>query len=295
MLGGESQAAAGSSQSKGRDELSVQSDGLVIVSDTLLDRMERALTDAQFSTSELLRMCVLLGGQTGSAALRDWARLELDGYEGADGEVPTYRKVSGILMVDWVTASRVVSQQPIDPLHLQLPNEMRDSLRGPVVLAQPLAELERLAMEGIVKIAPPGMTVIVALANRKSAQSGQAINSLYWAISAASVAGVVDRVRTQLAALTAELRSVTPQEQAVPSAASADRAIQVVILGEHRGSITIERANLPSIPISMPAPAKWQKVLAFFNAWWGWLVGLATILGLYVATATWQGWTWPWP
>ena len=261
--------------------------------DRLLDRMERDLTDSRVSTSELLRLCVLLGGQAGSAALRDWARLELDGYVGVETEVPRYRRVSGILMLDGATTVSLISQQPIDPVQLGLPDEMKDVLRGPVGLAQPLAELEKLAGEGVVKITPPAMTAIVALINHKSTQPGQAITSLYWAINPATIAAVADRVRTQLAALIAELRSMTPLEQAIPSAASADQAIQVVIHGDQRGPISIQHSNT-NVP-ALPTRTKWQRVVAFLRASWGWLVGLATLLGLYVATATWQGWTWPWP
>lgn len=261
--------------------------------DRLLDRMERDLTDARVPTSELLRLCVLLGGQAGSAALRDWARLELDGYAGVDTEIPRYRRVSGVLMLDGATTVNLISQQPIDPIQLRLPEAMESALRGPVELAQPLAELEGLASGGVVKIAPPGMTTIVALANHKSMGNGQAITALYWTISASTIAAVVDRVRTQLAALTAELRSATPPDQPIPSGASADEAIQIVIHGNQRGPISIQQGNRNSTPPAR-SPGIWQRTLAFVRASWGWLVGLASLLGLYVATAAWQGWKWPW-
>lgn len=270
-------------------------DGIGRVINRLLDRMERDLLDVNVPTSELLRSCVLLGGQAGSAALRDWARLELDGYVGATTAVPRYRTTWGVLMLDGVTSATLVSQQPIDPAQLQLPDELADLLRGPVELAQPLAELEKLAGEGVVKISPPGMTGMVALANHRAAQDGQAITSLYWTISPAAIAAVVDRVRTQLTALTAELRSMTPAGQAVPSSASADRAIQVVIHGDQRGPISIQQGIRNTVGIPTPAASMRKRVVAFLRASWGWLVGLATLLGLYVATATWQGWKWPLP
>lgn len=48
--------------------------------DPLLDQIERDVLDENVSVATALRKCVALGGRSGSAALRDWATRELEGY-----------------------------------------------------------------------------------------------------------------------------------------------------------------------------------------------------------------------
>lgn len=257
--------------------------------DRLLDRMKQGITD-RAPTSELLRQCVLLGGEAGSASLRDWARRELDGYLGVD-ELPSYRRISGVLMLDGAKGYTLISNQPVSPHQLDIPEIMKESLRGPVEMHQPLAELEQLANEPMIKMTPPGMTEIVMVANRRMDETGEAITCLYWMLTPAVIASVIDRVRTQLAALVAELLAVTPNDQTTPSPANAEQAVQVVILGNHRGPVVQQNIQLPT----EAPPTSWQRVVAYVRASWGWLVGMTTVLSLYVATAAWQGWKWPWP
>jgi hypothetical protein len=51
-----------------------------------------------------LRKCIVLGGQAGSASLRDWAAREAKGYDGSD-ELPTWRVVYAQITVDAVFRS----------------------------------------------------------------------------------------------------------------------------------------------------------------------------------------------
>jgi hypothetical protein len=46
----------------------------------LLSQIEEGALDSRVPLVDVLRKCVALGGQAGSAELRDWARRELDGY-----------------------------------------------------------------------------------------------------------------------------------------------------------------------------------------------------------------------
>ena len=57
---------------------------------TLLSSLRERVLDESEPLAGLLRKCLLLGAETGSESLRQWARYELNGY-GADVDVPNYR------------------------------------------------------------------------------------------------------------------------------------------------------------------------------------------------------------
>ncbi len=68
----------------------------------------------------LLRKCPLLGAETGSDALRDWARRELNGY--AEEDVPNYRKLQNVpISMTSISGNTWTKGQVID--RLQLPSE----------------------------------------------------------------------------------------------------------------------------------------------------------------------------
>ncbi|MGC9501850.1 hypothetical protein [Streptomyces sp. WG7] len=61
---------------------------------TLLAQIKQDVLDDTKPLAGALRRCVVLGGHTGSAALRDWAQRELRGYDGVDlADVPSHRVV----------------------------------------------------------------------------------------------------------------------------------------------------------------------------------------------------------
>lgn len=77
----------------------------------------------------LLRKCLLLGAETGSVSLRDWARKELTGY-GDEDEVPEYRRLSGVpISMDSISGNTWATGQTIS--RFQLPQlDTRFRCRG---------------------------------------------------------------------------------------------------------------------------------------------------------------------
>jgi hypothetical protein len=65
------------------------------VTDTLLRSLREHVLDESEPLAGLLRKCLLLGAETGSDALRDWARKELNGYDVED-DLPEYRRLAGV-------------------------------------------------------------------------------------------------------------------------------------------------------------------------------------------------------
>jgi AbiTii len=70
--------------------------------ESLIDQIQTDALDDAVPVATALRKCIVLGGQSGSEALRDWATRELQGYE-AEADLPPYRVVLAPLMVDAVS------------------------------------------------------------------------------------------------------------------------------------------------------------------------------------------------
>lgn len=91
------------------------------MTDTLLRSLRERLLDESEPLAGMLRKCLLLGAETGSEALRDWARKELNGY-GSEDEVPKYRKVGGPpIAMDSISGYTLAKNQII--ARHQLPRE----------------------------------------------------------------------------------------------------------------------------------------------------------------------------
>ncbi len=110
-------------------------------------------------------------------------------------------------------------------------------------------------------------------------------------LSPVAIRGVVDGVRTALAELIASIVSGTPPDVDVPSRDVVDRAITIVINGGDpnvivnsvdAGGVATNTVNLAVLEDS--SGSSLTRKLATFIA------GLASILGLLLAVAVWQGW-----
>ena len=204
-------------------------DGTCVVrrlSTGLLAQIEAGALDSKTSLADTARKCVALGGHSGSAELRDWARQELNGYKGES--IPAYRVVPAILAVDGHNFAHRITGQQISTS--DLPEFARETLEPEVPLTSGVAELEVLAAKpGTLQIQHPGISSLVSYMNSTN-DSGYAITSLYWKVGTSHVHGVVDTIRTMLVALVAELRASGIGEG--PSAEAVDQAIKVIVHDE---------------------------------------------------------------
>lgn len=193
--------------------------------------------------SRALRLCLQLGGETGSDKLREWASLELNGYKGQD-ELPDYRTVYAPLQIDGFKMGGHVTQQTISAINL--PDFARDVISEEVLLvhsAPALIEMEKDARrDGVVRLSPPGANDLVSLWNHQSDVPYQQIERLYWSVSRSVLQGVVEGIRSTLVALVAEMKAGLVPGDALPTAEVADQAVEVAVHGD-RNRVKIKQVG----------------------------------------------------
>lgn len=191
------------------------------MTDTLLRSLRERLLDESEPLAGLLRKCLLLGAETGSVTLRDWARNELNGYDGEE-DVPDYRKLSGVpISMDSISGNswhqgRIISR-------LQLPQDAWQHVPEEVAFRQPVEELERLSTRENLMFDSPGLNYAQMIWNEQL-DSFQQVSSLKHVMPGSAVAGMVGQIRTRLVDLVADLTSDTPLSQ-LPNKEQVDAAV----------------------------------------------------------------------
>ncbi len=203
----------------------------------LLAQIEAGVLDDTVPLSSLLQKCIVLGGQAGSEKMRDWARRELNGYAGAE-TVPDYRHIPSVLMA--VITNNAGYNGITQRIHASIfPDQIRGMILDKVdledaILPGGIGELEALAARDTDehKLSPHWGSFIADTLNQFNTAPGSRVAAVYWAVSNASIRGILVRVRTALAELVAELIVLTPQDQEIPDKLAADQATQFVITGD---------------------------------------------------------------
>ncbi|WP_122980475.1 hypothetical protein [Actinoplanes teichomyceticus] len=255
--------------------------------DRLLQELETGALDSQKPIADLLRKAIALGGQSGSAELRDWARRELQGYAPED-ELPEYRKIVAPLTLDGMTIHGIIKGQQISSMNL--PDFAQDRITDEIELRMGIGQIEKLApVQGAdhVKLQPQGAADLAAFMNQTGAVKGH-IERIYWSVAPVALAGVVDHVRTMLTVLVAEIRATAPTGAATPPAEVATNAIHFAVTGT-RNKINFT-APQGTVVTSHPqageddSPKPWLRIAGAV------LVGLVTIAAGVFALMQVQGW-----
>ena len=258
----------------------------------LMSEIERDVLDGNTSLADALRKCVVLGGKVGSTELREWASRELRGYQGEE-ETPLYRKPAAVLKVDAISGNTHITGQRVSPR--QLPDFVAEHVGEEVPLREGIGEIEGLLAQarangGSVKLSIPQGADVALYMDSQVGDPFQKILAIYWVLSESAMCGVLDRVRTTLAELVAEMRAGMPDSDDTPSAAVADHAVNVAVHGKRsRVTVTAARASGPGgheVQAGGGADeggSPWHRIGAA-------LVGVATIIGVIIAFAHWQGW-----
>lgn len=193
---------------------------------SLLTEIERGALDDNVPLATTLRKCVALGGQAGSAELRGWASRELTGYEAGDDDLPEWRIVGAVLQIDGQAVRAIIKGQQISPM--TLPDFARDAIKEECPLRMGVAALEALLVrsEEYVHLGPPGASDLVLYMNHQNSNQFEHIERLYWSISKAVIRAVLDRIRTTLVELVAEMRAGMPEDVNIPNAELASQAVK---------------------------------------------------------------------
>ncbi|QHF21162.1 hypothetical protein GTU71_10185 [Rathayibacter sp. VKM Ac-2762] len=220
------------------------------MTDSLLRSLrERALDEGE-PLAGLLRKCLLLGAETGSRSLRDWARLELNGYPD-DLSLPEYRKVPGAPMtMDSISGNTWTTGQTVT--RFDVPAAAREYVTEYLLLMQPVEELEQLAGNKSVQFKPAGLAAAQALWNREL-RAFQSIVNLSYVLPGSVFADLLGQIRTKLVDLIADLTVATPLAE-LPSREAVDAAMLQRI--GHVGDIYTTTVVKPSGPTAIGAGAR---------------------------------------
>ncbi|MFJ5545630.1 AbiTii domain-containing protein [Micromonospora chalcea] len=191
------------------------------MTETLLRSLREHLLDESEPLAGLLRKCLLLGAETGSEALREWARRELNGY-GDEDEVPTYRKFHDVPISMDSTRGRFWRQGDIIN-RLNVPPAARKYVPEEITFKQPVEELQQLAEQKKLTITQSGLTVAQAVWNRELPPFHN-IDSLSFVMSGSTVMGILGQIRTKLVDVVADLTADTPMSE-LPKKGQVDAAV----------------------------------------------------------------------
>jgi AbiTii len=254
--------------------------------DRLLQDIEAGALDHRSRIGDPLRKVIALGGQSGSAELRDWAARELRGY-GPDDELPPYRRIVAPLQVDMMNMRWQVKGQTISPM--ELPEFARDEISNEVELRMGITEIEQFARQhatdGVVRIQPLGAQELAVIMNAQGHLNGH-LERIYWGVSPVALDGVVDQVRTTLTTLVAEINANMPDNAVTPSAEIATNAIDVAVNGNrNRISLAAPQDNSTVTTAASDEPRHWWRTAGAV------ILGLVAIAALIIALMQVQGWT----
>lgn len=211
-----------------------------MTSSLLTDLRERVIDESE-PLPGLLRKCLMLGAETGSQSLREWARFELNGYP--DGpEVPSYRRIHAGMTISYVSGYNVVSGQSWS--WYDLPAQAREIVPEQLTLRSPLAEIERMADQKFVKFGSGPLSAALQILNDTLSFAQQA-HELAYSVPGATLTGIVDSIRTSLVELVADLTADTPLGE-LPSRTAVDAA-----LSDHLGVQYITHVHAPSGPVAV--------------------------------------------
>lgn len=211
----------------------------------MTDSLLRALRETALDESEplagLLRKCLLLGAETGSDSLRQWARNELNGYEeGVD--VPPYRSLpTPPISVNSISGNTHVQGQKFH--RIELPQKAQKGVPEHFPLRQPVEELERLVTLGDVSFTSAGLAYAQMVWNQELESPFQQIIGMSFTISGSAIAGVLGQIRTQLVDVIADLTASTPLTE-LPRKDQVDAAVSQHIGTQY--NTTIHASNGPT-------------------------------------------------
>lgn len=234
----------------------------------------------------ILRKCMVLGGESGSEALRDWARRrELQGYPDIE-DLPRYRLIPAPLLIDGIAGYNHVTRQPISPA--ALPDVAQEFISEEVPLTEGVASLESLAMKDEeIALAPAGASNVVLLMNSEDDNPYQQVTRLYWSVSPSAVRGAIDQIRTALTLLVAELRATMADDEDVPSADAASQAVGVVVTGKRsKVHVTTAQSSGDSSPTTATQVDASVGEGGFWTRWrilGAFVVGAATVAAAVIA------------
>lgn len=210
--------------------------------DALLSSLRAQVLDESEPLAGLLRKCLMLGAETGSDSLRQWARYELNGYDDEE-HLPAYRKLpTPMIAVDSISGR--TWSTGVHYSVLQLPKKARDTVGPELPLLQPIEELQELSAAKTLSLSTGSLAYAQHLWNQELGSFEQIV-SMSFKCSGATISGVLGQIRTQLVDLVADLTAGTPLSE-LPRKAQVDAAME-----QHIGTQYVTTVHAPSGPVAV--------------------------------------------
>lgn len=214
---------------------------LIPMTTTLLQSLRERIIDESEPLDGLLRKCLALGAQTGSGALREWARNELNGYKN-DEPVPDYRVFpTSPIVVEEISGTSHSRGRRIH--RLELPSRASDIVPEHFKVLQSVTELEGFSGSKEVSFITPDLSLAKVLWNEGLDTDYQQIVGLTYELSGPSIAGILSKIRTQLVEIIADLTAEIPLTE-LPGKEQVDSAVSHHIGTQY--NTTIHAANGPT-------------------------------------------------
>lgn len=180
--------------------------------DELMTSLRTRVLDDEASLASLLRACLMLGKRTHADQLSTWAKQELQGYA-EESELPQYRRISAPLYAK-VQTGYVTTHQIVTKFHL--PESLREYVPESVDLRQSIDEIEQMGSGedgSTYTMSSNGMVLAAGMWTTAHGRAPfQAIESMYFQVSGAQLAGVVGAVRTALVEMVGDLTANLPMK-----------------------------------------------------------------------------------
>lgn len=179
----------------------------------MVEKILKSLRDQLLDESEplagLLRKTLMLGAETGSIALREWASKELKGYN-LNEEVPDYRRIPLPPIQGTRTAGYSYAKN-VKINVFEFPERVAKEFPAYWNILNPIEEIERLSQEKTVFLANSGLGAAEALYNQENAPFRSLLNCNF-VLSGITYHGVIGQIRTRLVEVVADLTSGDPME-----------------------------------------------------------------------------------
>lgn len=216
------------------------------MTDTLLTSLRERMLDETEPLAGLLRKCLVLGAETRSESLRQWARYELNGYDDS-AELPSYRILpSPVIMVDYISGNAYGTNHAYD--RLQLPAKAQKYVSETLSWCQPIDELEKFAAQKNLSFTGTGLAAAQSIWNKELGWAQQ-ITGMRFSVAGSAIAGMLGQIRTQLVDIVADLTADTPLTE-LPGKEAVDAAV-----GTHIGTQYNTTITAPSGPTAVGTAA----------------------------------------
>lgn len=240
---------------------------------TLLEQLVDGAAGDTIPVATLLRQLKVVAARTDTPPLDQWVRHELEGYPNTDG-LPDYRGPFDVIVLgDFLGPfNSGLRNVPIPPM--TFPEDWRKGPLFQVSFTEPVAELERMAEQDDYRTvwSPDVVRAYNARVEQGKIQrtvvEGHVLAQATRAVPGATIAAVLDNVRTRILDLALRLEQAAPAAGQPDAAAESKAQATQVINNYFNGSATNVAIGSTNVTQTahLPAPGDQDALLRYLGA-----------------------------